>query len=525
MNELFANGGVAAGLIIGAAILLAALLLVLFRRKDGGQAELGGMKAELAKLHAEFQALGGRFSGVTEAQAHALGDLTRTLNDRLDQGVGAIQGAVQTIGAKLDADVAAMEKSAVAGREKLQHLVELKLDASSVKHGEAAGALRAELTKSFTETTGAMTATLRQLGGDQQERLNEFSARIAELTKHQGEAQEKLRTAVEARLDQLRTENSAKLDEMRQTVDEKLQSTLEKRLGESFNTVSEQLKRVHEGLGEMQNLATGVGDLKRVLTNVKTRGTWAEVQLRFLLEDYLTTDQFVANAQMKPNTGERVEFAVRFPGRDEEGTELYLPIDSKFPKEDYERLMVAAEAADPVAVEAASAALETAIRNSAKTISDKYINPPHTTDFAILFLPTEGLFAEVLRRPGFFDRLQRDYRVTVAGPTTLSSLLNAFQMGFRSLAIQQRSSDVWKVLGAVRTEFDKHGDVLDRIKRQLSAAANSVDALGTRTRSMRRHLKDVEALPSAASSALLGLATPSDEDEPDLDDEVDAPEE
>jgi DNA recombination protein RmuC len=371
-----------------------------------------------------------------------------------------------------------------------------------------------------------MTSTLRQLGADQQEKLNEFSTRIAELTKLQNEAQEKLRNSVEARLDQLRTENSAKLDEMRQTVDEKLQSTLEKRLGESFNTVSEQLKRVHEGLGEMQNLATGVGDLKRVLTNVKTRGTWAEVQLRFLLEDYLTADQFVANAQMKPNTGERVEFAVRFPGRDEEGTELYLPIDSKFPKEDYERLMVAAEAADPVAVEAASAALETAIRNSAKTICDKYINPPHTTDFAILFLPTEGLFAEVLRRPGFFDRLQRDYRVTVAGPTTLSSLLNAFQMGFRSLAIQQRSSDVWKVLGAVRTEFDKHGDVLDRIKRQLSAAANSVDALGTRTRSMRRHLKDVEALPAATSTALLGLAAPATgEDDSDLDEEAWAPDE
>lgn len=526
MIELLANSGMMAGLIIGAAILLAVILLVLFLRKGGGEANVDGLKAEVTSLRSELQQLGGRFSGITDTQTTALGDLTRTLNDRLNQGVGAIQGAVQTIGTKLDADVAAMEKSAVAGRERLQELVEQKLDASSTKHNDAAGALRAELTKSFADTTTAMTSTLRQLGADQQEKLNEFSTRIAELTKLQNEAQEKLRNSVEARLDQLRTENSAKLDEMRQTVDEKLQSTLEKRLGESFNTVSEQLKRVHEGLGEMQNLATGVGDLKRVLTNVKTRGTWAEVQLRFLLEDYLTADQFVANAQMKPNTGERVEFAVRFPGRDEEGTELYLPIDSKFPKEDYERLMVAAEAADPVAVEAASAALETAIRNSAKTICDKYINPPHTTDFAILFLPTEGLFAEVLRRPGFFDRLQRDYRVTVAGPTTLSSLLNAFQMGFRSLAIQQRSSDVWKVLGAVRTEFDKHGDVLDRIKRQLSAAANSVDALGTRTRSMRRHLKDVEALPAATSTALLGLAAPATgEDDSDLNEEAWAPDE
>jgi DNA recombination protein RmuC len=496
-----------AGIIIAGAVIAAAVLIAFFRRKGGmDPAALDELKAKLEQLDGSQKAQGGQLTALLNAQSQASGELTRTLNERLTQGVESIQASVRAIGEKLDKDVAAMEKSAVEGREALRTLVEQKLDASTTKHAEAATALRTELTQNFDKTSSLISQTLRQLGADQQERLNEFSIRIAELTKQQAEGQEKLRLTVEARLDILRTENSKKLDEMRQTVDEKLQSTLEKRLGESFNTVSEQLKRVHEGLGEMQNLATGVGDLKRVLTNVKTRGTWAEVQLGMLLQDFLAPDQFVENSPMKPNSSERVEFAIRF--RQDDGSYVLLPIDSKFPREDYERLVAAAEAADPVAVEAAAVALENSVKNSAKAISEKYINPPHTTDFAFLFLPTEGLFAEVLRRPGFFEKLQHDYRVTVAGPTTLSSLLSAFQMGFRSLAIQQRSSDVWKILGAVRSEFESHGKVLGNLKKQLNAASNSVDSLGTRTRAMNRQLRDVEALPIKTAASLLEIAAP-----------------
>lgn len=510
-----------AGIAVAVAITAAALLFTFFRWKDGGGAgDVAELKARLDQIDGILKGHGGQLTAILNAQSQASGELTRTLNERLTQGVESIQTSVRAIGEKLDRDVAAMEKSAVEGREGLRTLVEQKLDASTTKHAEAATALRTELTQNFDKTSTLISQTLRQMGADQQERLNEFSTRIGELTKQQAEGQEKLRQTVEMRLEVLRKDNSEKLDQMRQTVDEKLQSTLEKRLGESFNTVSEQLKRVHEGLGEMQNLATGVGDLKRVLTNVKTRGTWAESQLGMLLQDYLAPDQFVENAPMKPNSSERVEFAIRF--RQDDGSHVFLPIDSKFPREDYERLVAAAEAADPVAVENAAAALETSVRNSAKTISEKYINPPHTTDFAFLFLPTEGLFAEVLRRPGFLEKLQHDYRVTVAGPTTLSSLLSAFQMGFRSLAIQQRSSDVWKILGAVRAEFGKHGKVLDNLKKQLNAASNSVDSLGTRTRAMNRQLRDVEALPLETAASLLEIAAPENGEIYEEDEEQDA---
>jgi DNA recombination protein RmuC len=269
---------------------------------------------------------------------------------------------------------------------------------------------------------------------------------------------------------------------------------------------------VHKGLGEMQTLATGVGDLKRVLTNVKTRGTWGEVQLGMLLEQFLLPDQYLKNAQVKEGSLERVEFAVRFPGRDDE-KEVLLPIDAKFPQEDYERLVHAAERADAVAVEEASAALEARVKSFAKTISSKYVNPPVTTDFAILFLPTESLFAEVLRRPGLFEQLQRDCRVTLAGPTTLSAMLSAFQLGFHSLAIQKRSSEVWQVLGAVKAEFAQHGKVVDTLKKHLNAATNTIDKLGTRTRAMDRSLRTVATLPGAQAEALLQLPTEAEPDD------------
>lgn len=311
-----------------------------------------------------------------------------------------------------------------------------------------------------------------------------------------------VRTTLEGRLQTLQQGNEAKLDQMRATVEEKLQSTLEARLGESFRIVSERLEQVHRGLGEMQTLASGVGDLKRVLTNVKTRGTFGEVQLAALLEQVLTTEQYATNVATRPGSSERVEFAIRLPGR-EDGVPVWLPIDAKFPAEDYERLLAAHDVADAAAVEAAGRALETRIRNEAKTMREKYVEPPHTTDFGVLFLPTEGLFAEVLRRPGLSEALNRDLRVVIAGPTTLFAMLNSLQMGFRTLALEKRSAEVWEVLGAVKTEFGKFGEVLASLKRQLATASNTIEQAETRTRQMDRRLRSVEALPADQAERLL----------------------
>ena len=311
-----------------------------------------------------------------------------------------------------------------------------------------------------------------------------------------------VRTTLEARLQSLQQGNEAKLEQMRATVEEKLQSTLEARLGESFKLVSERLEQVHRGLGEMQALATGVGDLKRVLTNVKTRGTFGEVQLAALLEQVLTPEQYATNIATRPGSNDRVEFAIRLPGR-EDGTPVWLPIDAKFPSEDYERLLAANDAVDAAAIEAAGRALEARIRTEAKTLREKYVEPPHTTDFGILFLPTEGLFAEVLRRPGLSEALNRDLRVVIAGPTTLFAMLNSLQMGFRTLALEQRSAVVWQVLGAVKTEFGKFGDVLATLKKQLATASNTIEQAETRTRQMDRRLKSVEALPAEQAARLL----------------------
>jgi DNA recombination protein RmuC len=290
---------------------------------------------------------------------------------------------------------------------------------------------------------------------------------------------------------------------MRQTVDEKLQGTLEKRLGESFKIVSERLEEVHKGLGEMQTLATGVGDLKRVLTNVKVRGVWAENQLSNLLAQVFSPEQYFTNHSTRPGSSERVEFAIRFPGRDPDDHEVLLPIDAKFPKEDYERLVAAAEVGDEDAVEAAIKALEIRIKGAASDICDKYICPPHTTDFALMYLPTEGLYAEVLRRPGLADFLQQEFRVAVAGPTTIHAFLNSLQMGFRTLAIQRRSSEVWEILGAVKTEFGKYGAVLDKVQKKLQEASSTVDAVAVRHRAVIRSLRTVADVPDLRAQELL----------------------
>ncbi|HJV87008.1 MAG TPA: DNA recombination protein RmuC [Noviherbaspirillum sp.] len=327
---------------------------------------------------------------------------------------------------------------------------------------------------------------------------------LATLTESNAQRMAEVRSTLEAKIKDLQNDNGARLEEMRKTVDEKLHATLEQRLGESFKLVSDRLEKVHQGLGEMQQLAIGVGDLKRVLTNVKTRGTWGEVQLEMLLEQVLTPDQYAKNVETVPGSGERVEFAVKLPGQDDGARPVWMPIDAKFPKEQYERLAEAAELADAEGVAAAGRELERAVRLEAKTIAEKYLSPPLTTDFAILFLPTEGLYAEVMRRPGLADELQRICRVSIAGPSTLSALLNSLQMGFRTLALEKRSSEVWQVLGAVKTEFGKFGDVLAATKTTLERAAKNIEQAETRTRQMSRKLKSVEALPVETAQLLLG---------------------
>jgi DNA recombination protein RmuC len=328
---------------------------------------------------------------------------------------------------------------------------------------------------------------------------------LANLTESNALRMGEIRATLEQKIQQLQADNASKLEEMRKTVDEKLHATLEQRLGESFKQVSERLEKVHQGLGEMQQLAIGVGDLKRVLTNVKTRGTWGEVQLEMVLEQMLTPEQYGKNVETIPGTGERVEFAIKLPGKEDDRAPVWMPIDAKFPKEQYERLLDAAERADADGVAQAGKELERAIRNEAKTIAEKYLSPPLTTDFAILFLPTEGLYAEVMRRPGLADELQRTCRVTISGPSTLSALLNSLQMGFRTLVLEKRSSEVWQVLGAVKTEFGKFGEVLAATKTALERAAKNIDHAEVRTRQMTKKLKQVEALPSDAAQSLLGI--------------------
>ena len=314
-----------------------------------------------------------------------------------------------------------------------------------------------------------------------------------------------VRETLEKQLAQLQATNSAKLDEMRKTVDEKLQTTLETRLGQSFKQVADRLEQVHKGLGEMQTLAQGVGDLKHLLTNVKTRGIFGEAQLSALLEQVFTVDQYAAQVATQPGSKNTVDFAIKLPGRSDTGAPLWLPIDAKFPNEDYERLLDAQQRADVLGAEAAGKALENRIRLEARSISDKYIAPPHTTDFAILFLPTEGLYAEVLRRPGLMESLSRDHRITLAGPTTLLAMLSSLQMGFRTLALEKRSSEVWQVLGAVKTEFGKFGDVLAKIKSNAETMLNTVSNAEQRSRVMGKALRNVEALPEMDSARMLPL--------------------
>jgi DNA recombination protein RmuC len=374
--------------------------------------------------------------------------------------------------------------------DRLEREVRLQLQASAQSTRQELSAGLARSHAAVVQQLDNMRAQLNQQGQTGRLEQAQSLARLAE--------------TLEKRIRDLQTDNGARLEEMRRTVDEKLQTTLETRLSESFKQVSERLERVHQGLGEMQQLALGVGDLKRVLTNVKTRGTWGEVQLEMLLEQVLTVDQYAKNVETISGSGARVEFALKLPGLVDGGPPVWMPIDAKFPKEQYERLVEAADRADADGVALAGRELERAVRGEAKTIADKYLAPPHTTDFAILFLPTEGLYAEVMRRPGLADEVQRVHRVSIAGPSTLSAILNSLQMGFRTLALEKRSSEVWQVLGAVKTEFGKFGDVLAATRTTLERAARNIENAEMRSRQMSRKLKSVEALPGEAAQLLLG---------------------
>ncbi len=374
--------------------------------------------------------------------------------------------------------------------------------------------LRAELVQSRTEGSqhaqaarGELGATLGQFAQTLQNQLGNMAhvqhERLSTLTQSNEQRLDAVRSTLEQRLDLLRTDNAQKLEQMRATVDEKLHATLEQRLGESFKLVSDRLEQVHRGLGEMQSLALGVGDLKKVLTNVKTRGTWGEMQLENLLEQILVPAQYEKNVATRPGSNERVEFAIKLPGRDADGAPCMLPIDAKFPLADYQEVVDAQERGDVVAVELFSKALDRRLREQAADIQRKYVAPPHTTDFALLYLPVESLYGEVLRRPGLVDALQRDYRITVTGPTTLAAMLNSLQMGFRTLAIERRSSEVWTRLGMVKTEFAKFGEVLAATKKKLDEASNSIGKAEVRTRAIERQLRDVEALPETDADRLL----------------------
>ena len=365
---------------------------------------------------------------------------------------------------------------------------------------------RQELTQNFSLFQSAQTEQLSVL---QKGLSDSLHTQIHSLSQSNSQRMLEVRSTLDHQLQQLQLNNAAKLDEMRKTVDEKLQSTLELRLSESFKQVADRLDQVHQGLGHMQTLAKGVGDLQRVLTNVKSRGIFGEAQLESLLEQVLTQEQYAKQVETRPRSNQRVDFAIKFPGRGEASETVWLPIDAKFPRDDYERLLDARDQADAVAAELASKALETRIKAEAKSISENYLAPPFTTDFAILFLPVEGLYAEVLRLPGLMDTLQREYRVTLAGPTTLLAMLNSLQMGFRTLALEEQASQVWRVLGAVKTEFERYGEWVSKVREQVQKAADTLDKADTRGRQMRRVLKGVESIPESEIALLL----PAQEDD------------
>jgi DNA recombination protein RmuC len=435
---------------------------------------------------------------------------------REDPGLGkaieALQQAVRNDAERLERGLRAdVQASAQGTRQELGQSLSLFQQSVMAQQGDVA--------RTQNEQIDSFRIQLAQMAEGQANALKRFSDTLNEQLRTVAESNERrlaeVRAAVEQKLAALQAGNEQKLEQMRATVDEKLHATLEQRLGESFKQVADRLEQVHKGLGEMQTLARDVGSLSRVLNNVKTRGTLGEVQLAGLLEQVLTPEQYARNVETIPHSNQRVDFAIKLPGRRDDGAPMWLPIDCKFPREDYERLLEAQDQADREGVEAASKAIETRLRQEARSIREKYIATPHTTDFGILFVPTEGLYAEALRRPGLVESLQREHRITLAGPTTLLATLTSLQMGFRTLALEKRSAEVWEVLGAVKTEFAKFGDVLAKTKKKLDEATKTIDAAEVRTRAMARSLRGVEALPEERAQALLPGALLDEETLPD----------
>ncbi len=481
------------------AIALAVAIVALLRSRQGAHGH------EVATLDALDQ-LSDRMAGASETQARAAERIERELRNEIARTAQASRSEFGGGFAQVQQALAAHLTSIATVQNSQLDSFAQQLAKLTESNAQQLDAVRQSQQLQAQQARDEQGAALRHFG-------TLLGQQVAQLIESNDRRLTEVRATLEQRLKDIEANNAAKLEEMRRTVDEKLHATLEQRLGESFKLVSDRLEQVHRGLGEMQTLAAGVGDLKKVLTNVKTRGTWGEVQLEALLEQMLTPEQYAKNVATVPGRSERVEFAIRLPGRgikaganDADSAPVWLPVDAKFPREDYERLVDAQERADLAGIEEAGRSLEARVRAEARAIAEKYVAPPHTTDFALLFLPTEGLYAEILRRPGLTDQLQRDFRVTIAGPTTLTALLNSLQMGFRTLAIEKRSSEVWQVLGAVKTEFGKFGDVLARTKTQLETVTRSIEAAEVRTRAMNRKLRDVEALPGEEASNLLGDA-------------------
>ena len=457
-----------------------------------------------------------------DAQGRQTERLERELREELQRGSTALRQ--ETLGQLAQFQQALMGQSGDAVRTQNEQIDSLRVQLASLQTALSQGlqATTQSLAAQALAAREAQDAAALRSSQSQAESLAQLAQGLREQLQQlqQGNEQRlaELRLTVEQRLQSIQQDNEKKLEQMRATVDEKLHATLEQRLGESFKQVAERLEQVHKGLGEMQNLARDVGSLNRVLTNVKTRGIFGEVQLAGLLEQVFTPEQYASNVATLPGSSERVEFAIKLPGQRADGVPLWLPIDAKFPREDYERLLEAQDRADAAGVEQAAKAIETRLRLEARTIREKYIAPPHTTDFGMLFVPTEGLYAEALRRPGLVESLQREHKVMLVGPTTLLATLTSLQMGFRTLALEKRSAEVWEVLGAVKTEFGKFGEVLAKTKKKLDEASNTIEAAEVRTRAMNRRLKTVEALPEDSSQRLLalGLAEGAEaaEDEP-----------
>lgn len=427
------------------------------------------------------------------------------LHGQLESGFSSIFVSLGEFRKAQTEQLTAFRKEATDGREALEAAQKRNLETFSETVTKRMG----ETNQAVKDLAERLEKAQGEMRKEQKQGLESVETKIKALTESNQKKLDEIRESLTSNLKELREENEKKLEEMRKTVDEKLHETLEKRIGESFKLVSERLEMVHKGLGEMQTLAQGVGDLKRVLTNVKSRGTWGEVQLGMLLDDMLTVDQYAKNVRIRQESSESVEYAVRLPGV-VEGSPIYLPIDSKFPHEDYERLLSAQESGNPEEVERCAVGLVRAVRGQAKTICEKYVHPPYSTDFAIMYLPTEGLFAEIVRRPGLAAEIQSKHRVMITGPTTLTALLTSLQMGFRTLAIEKRSSEVWLVLGAAKAEFQRYAEVWDKLGRQLDTARKTVDEAGRRTRAVERRLRDVEVAEVVGEEPIL-LAAEAEE--------------